>query len=80
MRSDGQITADKAKIQHLQQCQSAFTVESQENIADCTKTHTIKTALPISLPGVKKLLLNINTHISCAPKTIKLFGFLILRF
>ena len=39
------------------------------------KTHTIKTAVPISLPGVKKLLYNSNTHKSCAPKTIKLFVF-----
>ena len=53
---------------------------SQDNIPDCTKTHTIKTALPIYLPGVKKLLHNINTHKSCAPKTIKLFGFPIFRF
>jgi hypothetical protein len=30
-----------------------FTVESQDNIPDCTNTH-IKTALPISLPGVKE--------------------------
>ncbi len=30
---------------------------------------------PISLPGVKKLLHNINTHRYCVPKTIKLFGF-----
>ena len=44
----------KAKIQHPQQCQSVFTVESQDNIPDCTKTHIIKTALPISLPGVKE--------------------------
>ena len=43
----------KAKIQHPQQCQSVFTVESQDNIPDCTNTH-IKTALPISLPGVKE--------------------------
>ena len=70
----------KAKIQHPQQCQSVFTVESQDNIPDCTKTHIIKTALPISLPGVKKLLHNINTHWSCAPKTIKLFGFPIFWF
>ena len=45
----------KAKIQHPQQCQSVFTVESQDNIPDCTKTHIIKTALPISLPGVKEI-------------------------
>ena len=44
----------KAKIQHPQQCQSVFTVESQDNIPDCTKTHIIKTALPKSLPGVKE--------------------------
>jgi hypothetical protein len=31
--------------------------------------------IPISLPGVKKRLHNINTNRSCAPKTIKLFGF-----
>jgi hypothetical protein len=55
MRSDGQITADtKQKSNIPQQCQSVFTVESQDNIPDCTKTHTIKTALPISLPGVKE--------------------------
>jgi hypothetical protein len=30
---------------------------------------------PISLPGVKKLLHNINSHRYCVPKTIKLFGF-----
>jgi hypothetical protein len=64
----------KAKIQHPQQCQSVFTVESQDNIPDCTNTHIIKTTLPIYLPGVKKLRHNINTHRSCAPKTIKLFG------
>jgi hypothetical protein len=45
---------EQAKIQHSQQCQSVFTVESQDNIPDCTKTHIIKTALPISLPGVKE--------------------------
>jgi hypothetical protein len=28
-------------------------VESQDNIPDCTKTHIIKPALPISLPGLK---------------------------
>ena len=44
----------KAKIQHPQQCQFVFTVESQDNIPDCTNTHIIKTTLPISLPGVKK--------------------------
>jgi hypothetical protein len=70
----------KAKIQHPQQCQSVFTVESQDNIPDCTKTHIIKTALPISLPGVKKLLHTINTHRFCAPITIKLFGFPIVWF
>jgi hypothetical protein len=43
----------KAKIQHPQQCQSVFTVESQDNIPDYTKTHIIKPALPISLPGLK---------------------------
>ena len=32
----------KAKIQHPQQCQSVFTVESQDNILNCTKTHIIK--------------------------------------
>jgi hypothetical protein len=65
----------KAKNQHSQQCQSVFTVESQDNIPDCTNTHIIKTTLPIPLPGVKKLLHNINTHRYCVPKTIKLFGF-----
>jgi hypothetical protein len=34
----------------------------------------------VYLPGVKKLLHNINIHRSCAPKTIKLFGFPICRF
>jgi hypothetical protein len=33
-----------AKIQHPQQYQYVFTVESQDNIPECTKTHTIKTA------------------------------------
>ena len=50
----------KAKIQHPQQCQSVFTVESQDNIPDCTKTHIIKTALPISLPGVKETSIPID--------------------
>jgi hypothetical protein len=70
----------KAKIQHHQQCQYLFTMESQDNIPDCTKTHTIKTALPISLPGVKKLVHNINTHRFCTPKTIKLYSFSIFWF
>jgi hypothetical protein len=35
----------------------------------------VEGVLPISLPGVKKLLHNINTHRYCVPKTIKLFGF-----
>ena len=35
----------------------------------------VEGVLPISLPGVKKLLHNINTHRYCAAKTIKLFGF-----
>jgi len=47
-----------------------FTVEPHDNIPDCTKTHTLKTAFPISLPGVKKLLHNINTHKTCGPDNI----------
>ena len=35
----------------------------------------VEGVLPISLPGVKKLIHNINTHKYCVPKTIKLFGF-----
>ena len=35
----------------------------------------VEGVLPIFLPGVKKLLHNINTHRYCVPKTIKLFGF-----
>ena len=30
----------------------------------------VEGVLPISLPGVKKLLHNINTHRYCVPKTI----------
>ena len=52
----------EAKIQHSQQCQSVFTVESHDNIPDCTKTHIIKTALSISLPGVKR-----NSYITSIP-------------
>ena len=40
----------------------------------------VEGVLPISLPGVKKLLHNINTHRYCVPKTIKLFGFPILSY
>ena len=47
-----------------------FIVKPQDNIPDCTKTHTLKTALPISLPGVKKLLHNINAHETCGPDNI----------
>ena len=54
----------KAKIQHPQQCQSIFTIESQDNIPDCTKTHIIKTALPISLPGVKETLFSLADVLS----------------
>ena len=36
---------------------------------------SVEGVLPISLPGVNKLLHNINTHRYCVPKTIKLFGF-----
>jgi hypothetical protein len=42
-------------------------VEPQNNIPDCTKTHTLKPALPLSLPGVQQLLHNINTHTTCGP-------------
>jgi hypothetical protein len=71
MRSDGQITADTKQKSNIPNRVSPYS----PYIPDCTKTHIIKTALPISLPGVKKLLHNINTHRSCAPKTIKLFDF-----
>ena len=42
MRRDGQITADTKQKSDIsnKQCQSVFTVESQNNIPDCTKTHT----------------------------------------
>ena len=42
MRSDGQITADTKQKPNIvnKQCQSVFTVEPQDNILDCTKTHT----------------------------------------
>ena len=39
----------------------------------------VERVLPISLPGVKKLLHNINTHRYCVPKTIKLFGYIITK-
>ena len=44
MRSDGQITADTMQQSNIlsKQCQSVFTVEPQDNIPDCTKTHTLK--------------------------------------
>ena len=72
MRSDGQITTDTKQKSNIlnKQCQSVFTVESQYNIPDCTKTHTLKTALPISLSGVQKLLHYINTHKTCGPDNI----------
>ena len=43
MRSDGQITADTKQKPNIlnKQCQSVFTVESQDNIPDCTKIHTL---------------------------------------
>ena len=67
MRIDVQITADtKQKFNILnKQFQSEFPVEPQDNIPDCTKTNTLKTRLPIFLPGVLKLLHNINTHKTC---------------
>jgi hypothetical protein len=42
MRSDGQITADTKQNSNIlnKQCQSVFTVEPQDNILDCNKTHT----------------------------------------
>jgi hypothetical protein len=42
MRIDGQITTDKKQKSNTlnKQCQSVFTVEPQDNIPDCTKTHT----------------------------------------
>jgi hypothetical protein len=41
MRIDGQITTDKKQKSNTlnKQCQSVFTVEPQDNIPDCTKTH-----------------------------------------
>jgi hypothetical protein len=43
MRNDGQITADPKQKPNIlnKQCQSVFTVEPQDNIPDCTKTHTL---------------------------------------
>ena len=48
MGRDGQITADTKQKSNIlnKQSQSVFTVEPQDNIPDCTKTHTLKTALP----------------------------------
>jgi hypothetical protein len=43
---------------------SGFTIESQDNIPDCIKTHIIKTALPISLPGVKETLFSLADVLS----------------
>jgi hypothetical protein len=40
MRSDGQITADTKQKSNIPKCQSVFTVDSQENIPDCTKKPT----------------------------------------
>jgi hypothetical protein len=67
MRGDEQITADTKQNSNIlnKQCQSVFTVEPQDNILDCTKP-----TLPISLPGVKKLLHNTNTHKICGPDNI----------
>jgi hypothetical protein len=75
MRSDGQITADTKQKSNITNSVSRYSPWNHKTIY-----HTIKTALPISLPGVKKLLHNINTHRYCAPKTIKLFDFPIFRF
>ena len=75
MRSDGQITADTKQKSNITNSVSRYSPWNHKTIS-----HTIKTALPIALPGVKKLLHNINTHKSCAPKTIKLFGSPIFRF
>ena len=80
MRSDGQTTADTKK----NSTSPTVSVRIHRGITRkhprLHQTHTIKTALPISPPGVKKLLYNINTHKSCDPKTIKLFGFPIFWF
>jgi hypothetical protein len=48
MTSDRQITDDTKEKSNIlnKQFQSLFTVEPQDNIPGCTKTHTLKTALP----------------------------------
>jgi hypothetical protein len=45
--------------------QVVFTMEPQDNIPDCTKIHTLKTALPNISTSVQKLLHIINTYKTC---------------